>query len=397
MINRFFKQIRNGFSDLLIVWYDEFRNVLSDAAVLLLFFAAPLFYPIVYGLIYNQEVAKEAKLVVVDDCNSPESREFRRLCDASRDIQVVAICTDMEEAKELLRQKEAFGIMRFPKDFSRNIAHKEKATIQLYSDMSSLLYYKCFLLTATEVSLKMNKDIQIARMNNATNREAEVETTPLAYEEVAMYNPQSGFDSFLLPAFLMLLIQQTLVIGICVLAGSTYDQKKFHRLKPILRHKRGTFRIVFGKTLCYLMIYLTMSFYLLWIVPMIFSLPQIGNPIEIVGFILPYIIACTFFGMTLSIFIKEKETAYVALVFLSIIFLFISGISWPGSAIPDFWRYVSYLLPSTFGVQGFVKINTMGASIPDIAFEYRGLLIQIVIYFITACLIYRHRINKECV
>ena len=286
MINRFFKQIREGFSDLLIVWYDEFRNVLSDAAVLLLFFVAPLFYPIVYGLIYNQEVAKEAKLVVVDDCNSPESREFRRLCDASRDIQVVAICADMEEAKELLRQKETFGIMRFPKDFSKNIAHKEKATIQLYSDMSSLLYYKCFLLTATEVS--------------------EVETTPLAYEEVAMYNTQSGFDSFLLPAFLMLLIQQTLVIGICVLAGSTYDQKKFHRMMPIFRHKRGTFRIVFGKTLCYVMIYLIMSFYLLWIVPMIFSLPQIGNPIEIVGFILPYIIACTFFGMTLSIFIKEK-------------------------------------------------------------------------------------------
>ena len=396
-MNRFFKQIKEGISDLLIVWYDELRSILSDAAVMLLFFAAPLLYPLVYGFVYNQEVAKEAKLVVVDLCNSPESREFRRLCDATRDVNVVATCANMEEAREMLRRKEAYGILKFPDDFSKCLANREKANIQLYSDMSSLLYYKCFLLTATEVSLKMNKDIQIYRMENATEREAEVTITPVDYEEVAFYNPQSGFDSFLLPAFLMLLIQQTLIIGICVLTGDTYDRKRFHRMTPILRHKRGTFRIVFGKALCYLMIYLISGFYLLCIVPKIFSLPQIGNPLHIITFLLPYIVACTFFGMSLSIFIKEKEAPYVLLVFLSLIFLFISGVSWPASAVPSFWKYASYLLPSTFGIHGFVKLNSTGATLSDISFEYMALLIQIVIYFISACLVYRHRIKQECV
>ncbi len=396
-MNRFFKQIKEGLTDILLVWHDEIKSVMSDSAVLLLFLIAPLFYPIVYGLIYNQEVAKEAKLVVVDECNSPESREFRRLCDASRDVEVVAVCANMGEARELLREKKAYGIMKFPKEFSKCIANKQKANVLVYCDMSSLLYYKCFVLTATEVSLEMNKEIQIDRMDNATEREAEVAITPIDYEEVAFFNTQSGFDSFLLPAFLMLLIQQTLIIGICVLAGDAYDRKKFHRMQPIFRHKRGTFRIVFGKALCYLMIYLLMSFYLLWIVPKIFSLPQIGDPINLLSLILPYIIACIFFGMTLSVFIKEKETAYVALVFFSIVFLFISGVSWPGSAVPAVWKYISHFLPSTFGIQGFVKINSMGASISDITMEYKGLLIQIVIYFITACLVYRYRIKKECV
>lgn len=396
-MNRFFKQIKEGISDLLIVWYDELHSILSDAAVMLLFFAAPLLYPLVYGFVYNQEIAQEAKLVVVDLCNSPESREFRRLCDATRDVNVVATCANMDEARELLRRKEAYGILKFPKEFSKCLANREKANIQLYSDMSSLLYYKCFLLTATEVSLKMNKEIQIERMENVTEREAEVTATPIDYEEVAFFNPQSGFDSFLLPAFLMLLIQQTLIIGICVLSGDTYDRKRFHRMRPIFRHKRGTFRIVFGKALCYIMIYLISSFYLLYVVPKIFSLPQIGNPKYIISLLLPYIVACSFFGMTLSIFIKEKEAPYVLLVFFSVIFLFLSGVSWPGSAIPAFWKYLSYLLPSTFGVQGFVKINSMGANLTDIAFEYRGLAIQIFFYFIFACLIYRHRIKQECV
>ena len=394
-MNKFFKQIKEGFSDLLMVWFDEFRSVISDSAVILLFFIAPLFYPIVYGLIYYNEVATEAKMCVVDLCNSPESRKFRRLCDASHDVEIVATCANMEEARELLREKKAYSIMLFPRDFSRNIALKEKAYVQLFTDMSSLLYYKCFLLTATEVSLEMGKDIQIQRMENVTAREEEIGTQPILYEDAALFNPKSGFNSFLLPAFLMLLIQQTMIIGISVLAGDAFDKKRLHRMGPIMRHKRGTFRVVGGKALCYLMIYMVMSVYLLFLVPKIFNLPQIGNPMDILSLMLPYILAAAFFGMTLSVFVKEKESAYVLLVFTSLIFLFISGISWPGSAVPYFWKLVSYTIPSTLGIQGFVKINSTGATIPDIAFEYRGLLIQICIYFITACLVFRYRIKHE--
>ena len=57
-------------------------------------------------------------------------------------------------------------------------------------------------------------------------------------------------------------------------------------------------------------------------------------------------------------------------VFTSVPLLFISGISWPGAAIPPFWKYVSYIFPSTFGINGFVKINNMGATLSEVAFEY---------------------------
>lgn len=265
-MNKVYKQIREGLSDLLIVWNDEFRSVFSDAAVVLLFVVAPLIYPVIYGLIYSHEVAEEAKLVVVDLDNSAQSRDFRRRCDATRDVQVVAVTANLEEAKEMVRRQEAYGVMLFPRDFSRKIARKEQATIQLYCEMSSLLYYKCFLMTATEVSLNMGKEIQISRLDiNTVNtkRETDIATSYIKYDNCAFFNPQSGFDSFLLPAFVMLLTQQTLIIGICVMAGDAYDRKRFHRMLPILRHKRGTFRIVLGKTLCYLCIYLVSAFYML--------------------------------------------------------------------------------------------------------------------------------------
>lgn len=82
-------------------------------------------------------------------------------------------------------------------------------------------------------------------------------------------------------------------------------------------------------------------------------------------------------------------------VFTSLPLLFISGISWPGVAVPDFWKYVSWLAPSTFGINGFVRINTMGALLEDVAFEYVGLWIQAGVYFLTACAAYYYMINES--
>lgn len=397
MINRFFKQIKEGLSDLLVVWRDEFSLIIHDNAILMLFIVAPLIYPVIYSLIYNNEVAREAKMVVVDYCNSPETREFRRMCDASPDVEVVGVCANMEEAKEALRRREAFGIMVFPREFSSALAHKRHAYVQLYSDMSSLLYYKCFLLTATEVSLEMNKEIQVRDMSGATAREEEVSTTPITYDDVAFFNPKSGFASFLIPGFLMLLIQQTLIIGICALSGSIYDKKMYHALAPIMRNRRGSFRIIFGKALCYMMFYGVMSVYLLWVIPSVFNLPRMGDPLNIIAFMLPYLTACIFFGMSISVFVKEKETAYILVAFTSLIFLFISGLSWPGCAVPWYWKSISYLFPSTFGLQGFVKINSMGATLPDLRLECIGLMVQICVYFVLTTLVYRHRVKTETV
>lgn len=81
-------------------------------------------------------------------------------------------------------------------------------------------------------------------------------------------------------------------------------------------------------------------------------------------------------------------------VFMSLPLYFMCGLSWPGSAIPDGIRYFSYLFPSTFGLNAYMRISGMGASISDVAFEMKGICIQICVYFTLACLIYTGKIRK---
>lgn len=388
-----FKQrVVQGIYDMFYIWKQEFRTTFRDQGVLIFFILVPLVYPLIYAFIYTNETIREVPAVAVDNSRSSLSREYLRKVDATPDVNIVTYCADMEEAKLMMKDRKAYGVIYIPADFSDNIARGKQTQVSLYCDMSGLLYYKALLLANTNVSLAMNADIKVERAGNSTERQDEITAYPIEYEDVALYNPTNGFAAFLIPVVLMLIIQQTLLLGIGLSAGTAREHNQFRDLVPINRHYNGTLRIVMGKGLSYFMVYSLVSVYILCVVPWIFKLNRIAIPGELALFILPYLAACIFFSMTASIAIRNRETCMLLFVFTSVPLLFLSGISWPAAAIPPFWKYFSYIFPSTFGINGYVRINSMEATLNEVAFEYRALWLQAGFYFITACLVYRRQI-----
>lgn len=391
-----FKQkVVQGIYDLFYIWKQEFRTTFRDQGVLIFFVLVPLVYPLIYSFIYTNETIREVPAVVVDNSHSALSREYLRKVDASPEVSIVAYCADMEEAKLMLKDRKAYGIIYIPVHFSDDIAKGKQTQVSLFCDMSGLLYYKSLLNTNTSVSLDMNAEIKMERAGNTTARQDEITAYPIEYEDVTLFNPTNGFAAFLIPAVLILIIQQTLLLGIGLSAGTAREHNRFKDLVPINRHYNGTLRIVMGKGLSYFMVYSLVAVYILCVVPRLFSLNQIAIPGVLTLFALPYLAACIFFAMTASIAIRNRETCMLLFVFTSVPLLFLSGISWPGAAMPAFWRYFSYLFPSTFGINGYVRINSMGATLNEVSFEYQALWLQTGIYFITTCLVYRWQILRS--
>lgn len=391
-----FKQkVVQGIYDLFYIWKQEFRTTFRDQGVLIFFVLVPLVYPLIYSFIYTNETIREVPTVVVDDSRSSLSREYLRKVDASPETSIVAYCADMEEAKLMLKDRKAYGIIYIPAHFSDDIVQGKQTQVSIFCDMSGLLYYKALLTVNTNVSLAMNAAIKMERAGNTTARQDEITAYPIEYEDVAIFNPTNGFAAFLIPAVLILIIQQTLLLGIGLSAGTAREHNQFKDLVPINRHYNGTLRIVMGKGLSYFMVYSLVAVYILCVVPRLFSLNQIAIPGVLTLFTLPYLTACIFFAMTASIAIRNRETCMLLFVFTSVPLLFLSGISWPGSAMPSFWKYFSYLFPSTFGINGYVRINSMGATLNEVAFEYRALWMQTGIYFLTTCFVYRRQIIQS--
>ncbi len=385
--------LKQCLADIFLVWRHELGSFLHDEGVMIFCLIVPLAYPLLYGFIYTQEVVREVPVVVVDEDKTALSREFTRLVDATADVCIVARCADMEEAREAMRRHEANGILRIPSDFSQNVNNInrwQQAHVEAYCDMSSMFYYKALYSAATAVSLDMNKQIKVQR-NSAltTGRDEEINTSPVSYEYVPMFNPTGGYDGFLLPAVLILILQQTLVLGIGMRNATVMEHYR-SGLPSIVDHRVGTLSMVLGQALLYFMVYSLCAVWTLVCIPHIFHLPQIAHPWSLFWFVLAFITDITFFAMTVSVIVRGREKPMLLFAFLSVPLLFLSGISWPGSALPWFWKAFSWLFPSTFGINGFVRLNTLSADLGQVAVEYTGLLVQTAVFFLMAYVVYRH-------
>ena len=380
--------------DLLDVCGKELRKTVSDVGVLVFFIIVPLLYPLLYAYLYGREVVREVPVVVVDECRSTTSREFVRKSDATPDLKVISYCADMEEARNLIHRHKAYGVIHIPAEFESTLAEGRQATINLYCDMSGLLYYKALLSGCTMVSLDMNRDIQMARLSGMSDREKEVMTMPIENEYVTMFNPANGFQAFLIPAVLILVLQQTLVLGVSMLAGTENGRRRSGELVLGSEYDNPVV-VLAGKGLAYLLVYGFTATYVLCFVPWLFHMPQLWQLPTLVAFIIPFLLSCIFFAISISFFVRDRESCFLLFVFVSVPLIFMSGISWPTSNMPAFWKVLAQFFPSTHGVNGFARINTAGALLQDIRNESISLWVLTGVYFMLSLFIYERMYRSD--
>lgn len=243
------------------IWMTELREIMHDKGILIFIIFVPLCYPLLYSYVYTNEVVRDVPFAVIDDCNSSMSREFIRKMDATPEASLAAHCNDVNEARQLLMERKIYGVVRIPKTFNLDIWRGEQTTVGLYCDMSSLLYYKALLLAANNVSLDMNRDIKVDNYLHPMTREDEkIARMPIEYDYISLFNPQSGFAAFLIPPVLMLIIQQTLFLGIGMSMGNQRE-KCLANMLPKRKWYRRPVDIVIGKAIFYFILYLLMAIY----------------------------------------------------------------------------------------------------------------------------------------
>jgi ABC-2 type transport system permease protein len=307
-------------------------------------------------------------------------------------VQIRYYAEHLDEARSLISRQLVRGIYLIPSDFAERVNRGEQATVSVYCDMSLMLAYKNVYQTAMVEAGRLGAGMNIKKAGNYTKREDAITAQPLAVDGVAMFNPSGGYGSCVLPAVLMLILQQALALGIGMAAGTARERHKNGQLIPDDDpHYRGAYRIVWGKALCYAMIGAVAAAYLAMAVPRMFSFPQLGTGWNLFCLLLPYTMASIFFGMTVSCLVRYRENVMLIMVFVSVPLLFLTGVSWPQSSIPSYWQGVSWLFPSTFGVRAFIRVNSMGANVSQILPEIRILWIQAATYLGMACLVYRHQ------
>lgn len=374
--------MKRWFTDTARVYGREFRMVFRDPGVMLFFFFLPLVYPLIYTLIYNPEVTRDMPVAVVDNCRSASSREFIRHADATEAMKICGYAANLDEAKRWWQEKKCIGIFYIPSDYSQKVGSGEGGLIHFYSDVSLLLRYRTFLSSLTELQIATDAELRqefVDALGLPISNDSSIQM-----ESYFLGDTQQGFASFIIPGIVVLILQQSLLLGITMLTGTSKDRRRRNGgVDPLLVDASASSTVV-GRALCYTTLYLPLALYALHYVPLMFSLPHIGNLADYMLFILPMILATAFLGQSLQFLVSERESSFVVVVFTSVVFLFLSGLTWPRYAMNDLWRWVGNLIPATWGVEGFININNNASALALQSTPYIALWILTALFFVTA-------------
>ena len=371
----------------------EINAIVKDLGVMVFLILLPLAYPLVYSLIYNPEVVRDVKVVAIDDDRSSLSRKLVRNLDASPEVEIIGYASNIDEGRKSMNRHQCYGLLYIPEGFESSQQRGEQAQAILYSDMSLLLRYRAILVAATNVAQQMSAEItnrQLAADGSETIMFGDMQDV-FEIKSVAMGDTTEGFDSFVMPGVLILILQQCIILVIGM-RGGTKNEMPFNKKK---RGRKYLIERLLGQVACYVVLFIPIIVYLTYYVPLMFSFPMVGEEFEILLFLMPMMLASIFIGLIIQRFVSERETIFMIWVVTSIVFLFLSGLTWPRYAMSDLWLALGSFVPATWGIEGFVLMNSCGADLSQVEKPYFMLWLLSLLYACGAIVVMRLRHNSD--
>ena len=383
---------------LLSIIREEFKTIAGSLAILLVLMGGIFMYGLLYNYMYAPDLVRKVPVAVVDRSHSELSRHYARLLNATPQVDIVTTGVDYPEARNMMKQDLVAGILYLPEDFENRVNRGEQSVFIVYESTSAFLYYLALQEASASSMLALNDDYRPEMFVFLPNQDAAKLSAaqPVGIVGTALYNPTKGYGTYLIPAVLIVIMFQTLLMVIGMVSGDERHNGSIVRLagNPVNLSFGQIAQVVIGKTFVYGILYAVFALFLLGLIPYMFGLPDIGHPLYIIMLMIPFLMATSFFGLTASFVFTDGDAPLLMIAFFSVGLIFLSGVSYPLELMPWYWKLTHYLIPAAPATMAYVKLNSMGASMAEIQSEYITLWVQCVFYFITACLVYRYNIQK---
>jgi ABC-2 type transport system permease protein len=382
------KSLCRGLEQIANYFTAEIKECFRDSGTIVIFILGMLTYPVAYSIGYLKEIVRDIPIAVVDLDHTALSRQYSRLTDAAEQVKVTFKPGSLKEASALFYKGEVAGVLLIPAGFEKDIYSGRQASTTIYSDAGHFLLYKQVYAGSVYASQTFNAGIAVRNLlaKGRTQHQALDERDPLKVKVYNLYNPSGGYATFVVPGIFLIVIQQTLLIGIGLLGGKHNERNSYHYLAAATRQRWAPLKVVLGQASAYVFIYLFTCFLIVGLFYKLIAFPDKGGYWGTYYLLIPYLFTVSFLGIAIGLLFKKRSHALLFLVFISPSIFFISGAAWPIEALPPFLRSLSLLFPSTPMIGAFIRSRIMGSGMHAISYEYRIMLIQMVVYFFLALL-----------
>ena len=366
----------------------ECRRVLTTRGAFSLMVLAPLIYGIYYPQPYLTQILRKIPIAVVDNDLSDLSNRIVQTLDASGAVSVAVRGETLAEARRALDRGEAFAVVGIPPGTERDVLKGNTAHLPIYADGTYLFMLRSTASGIAVAISTLSSELAAggARTDGSLVKATLAASSPADILLQPIFNPVGGYASYVVPAAFVLILQQTLLIAAAMLTSVALAQAAGGALSSVL-----------GRGIAHLTIYLPALALYLIVLPRFYGYSALGHPLQLFALALLFILATSFLGQAVGSWFTRPETPVLIFLATSLPQFFLTGFSWPREAIPGPVLAAGRIFPSDLAIDGIVRINQLGASLGEVAHDWRGLWLLAIGYFalavVSARLIKRRHAN----
>lgn len=360
----------------------ELQLIFEDKSILLTCLVAPILYAFFVGSIYSNKEVSEIPVAVVDYDHTGLSRKTSNLIGTNEKIKITGHYSSLEGAMTSYNNLEVQGIIIIPKQF-------EKRTMNLDGSVIELILNNTKFLTSNEI----NKGVQQVvltisggvRMQFLISQKVPLELAKQQAQPIipvikSIYNATNNYGDYLLPILLILILQQTLIIGF----GQSMVHEFRHGLLQNLNEVSSLnfLKIISAKSIYYFILYASYFFIFYTIIFPFYNLSLRGPMISLFLVSSIFIVAILLYTIFFASLFKTTIGWTEVLAFSTYPLFLISGYSWPIDAMPKIMQLIANLLPTTPYYKLFSNLSHSGTNIEHNATSFIHLLSLLILGYL---------------
>jgi len=343
------------------------RSVATTRPALMILVLAGVLYGFYYPAAYQHEVATQLPIAVVDLDQSPPSRQVVARLLAAPQLSLASQTQDFAAARAQLLRREIDAIVLIPPDFERGVLSGTQP------DAVAFYVNGAYIVRASAIGEALQ-----AVLGDAVAHALEGPARALGLPSLApvqlighpLFNTREGYGSYVVPGVAVIIVHQTLLMGVVLLMGERRRLGQTFASATQLLGSASAFVLI---GLCSALFYFGFVFWFQ-------DYPRGGEFGAMALASLLFVGATVAFALLLGSFFDRGERSAQFLAASSALIFFLSGLPWPFSAMPPALAALAQALPATAGVQALVKVNQMQAQFHEIGPELLTLALLIVVY-----------------
>lgn len=442
----FLNRVAGLFADIFDLIGRELKVIITSFSIMVVIIAGNVFYAFFYPSPYLNDVLHKQKIAVVDEDRTQKSREFIFNANAQIRTEIIANTT-MQNAQNMLKLNEVYGILYIPQDFEKNGIKSSLPKVYYIANNSYFLIYSSILEGLNSAASAI--DFKTTQMLfNGESSPINAPKNPLQPEFIALFNPSVGYLNYILAAILVFILHQTMVIACGILCGTQIQQYEQYYLNKTLPqdsaltlaqkmqnlsqkistnaqnplanrisshisklsnapkkaknpnddlyflHAKSPILLIFARVSAFIVIYFPLFLFYFGFIYDYYNLTTFATSINLILFGIVFIVATASFAIFLGFLLSRREYVPQITLVMSMPLLFGLGVIYPSQSIPSVIKFMMDFVPITPSVSGFLKLNQMGADFGDIWGEFLHLFLLGVGYAFGAYLILQRRFKN---